>query len=191
MADGTAGAFPRLNAVSGMIAAVGIPLALAIVGQSYSAAIKKREIQGRFVELAVTILSAEPAGDRDRALRGWATRILDKFSGVPMGESARVELQDSIVLPSAQVGSAGALERDAFDLLLNDRVDDAIAAFRAVDAAVPGYHSASEIASLLQAERATLNTPAGQRIIRDRIARDYSWRVPPDIVRRLRGPVPP
>lgn len=87
-------------------------------------------------------------------------------------------------------GSASPLERDAFDLLLNDRVDDAIAAFRAADATVPGYHSASEIASLLQAERATLNTPVGKRSMLDRIVRDYSWCVPPDIVSRLKRPVP-
>ena len=190
MGNGTAGAFPRLSAISGMIAAVGIPFALAVVGQKYSAAIKEREIQGRFVELAVTILSAEPAGDSARALRGWATRVLDKFSGVPMGDSARVELQQHIVLPPTQGGPAAPLERDAFNLLLNGRFDEAIAAFRAADAAIPGYHSTHEIASLLQAERARLNTPEGKQLILDRIAREYSWRVPADIVSRLRRPVP-
>ena len=61
-----------LKTVSSAFAAIVIPLVLLFVGQSYTSAIKERELQGRFVQLAVTILREEPT-EANRNLRKWAT----------------------------------------------------------------------------------------------------------------------
>jgi hypothetical protein len=55
----------------------------------YAHALKERELQGKFVELAVTILRDAPKGDSTRSLRSWATQVLDRYSGVPFDTARR------------------------------------------------------------------------------------------------------
>jgi hypothetical protein len=88
-----------MNAISGLLAAVCIPVVLALVGQYYTSALKEREIQGHFVELALSILK-EPPRPEARAVRLWALKVVDKYSGVPLSDSARSELADSVSLPA-------------------------------------------------------------------------------------------
>jgi hypothetical protein len=80
------------------VAALLTPVAVAIVGSVYSNAIKEREIQGKFVELAVGILREAPT-DQTKHLREWAIKILDKHSGVPVGPHATEDLLENIPIP--------------------------------------------------------------------------------------------
>lgn len=96
-----------VNAISGLLAAVCIPIVLALVGQCYSSALKEREIQGHFVELALSILK-EPPRQESRAVREWALSVVDKYSGVPLGAVARKELADSVSLPLPRPASAAS-----------------------------------------------------------------------------------
>lgn len=96
----------RLKIGSGVIAAVVIPLALAYIGNKYSSAIKERELQGRFVELATDILREEPV-DQNKALRNWATKVIDEYSGVKLTDDARNELIENTSLPSPVVAISG------------------------------------------------------------------------------------
>ncbi|MFK8328427.1 hypothetical protein M2D63_000205 [Pseudomonas sp. BJa5] len=89
----------KLKAISSVIAAVVIPLAVAWVGNSYSTALKEREVQGRFVELAVQILREEPS-KQAAGLRDWATDVLNKYSGVPFSPATKRALIESTPLPS-------------------------------------------------------------------------------------------
>ena len=50
----------KAKAVSTILASVVIPVAVAFVGNSYSNALKEREFQIRYVELALQILAKEP-----------------------------------------------------------------------------------------------------------------------------------
>lgn len=84
----------KLKILSGTIAAVLVPVAVVWVGQIYTQAVKERELQGKFVELAVGILQEKP-NEQQPNLRSWAADVLDTYSGVPMSDDARVELRES------------------------------------------------------------------------------------------------
>src|SRR5688572_8173771 len=75
-----------------------IPIVLALVGYWVSAALKEREVQGKFVEMAVAILK-EPANPDTRLLRTWATEVIDKYSGVPLSSQTKAQLIDKLRLP--------------------------------------------------------------------------------------------
>ncbi|MFK0089732.1 hypothetical protein ACIQUS_20850 [Pseudomonas sp. NPDC090755] len=89
----------KLKAISSVVAAIVIPLAVAWVGNGFSTALKEREIQGKFVELAVQILREEPS-KQAAGLRDWATEVLNKYSGVPFSAETKKALIESTPLPS-------------------------------------------------------------------------------------------
>jgi hypothetical protein len=89
----------KLKTISSIIAAIVIPLAVAWVGDGFSKALKEREIQGKFVELAVQILREEPS-KQEAGLRDWATEVLNKYSGVPFSAETKKALIESTPLPS-------------------------------------------------------------------------------------------
>jgi hypothetical protein len=92
-----------IKAISSVAAAIIIPLVVAFVGHGYSRAIKERELQGRFVELAVEILRAEPTEDVEtQKLRSWATEIINNYSGVPLPEDTREALIKGTRLPAGR-----------------------------------------------------------------------------------------
>jgi hypothetical protein len=99
MADQTNSHWQGVNAVSGLLAALLIPVVIAVLGQRYTSALKEREIQSHFVELALTVLK-EPPREENKAVRQWALNVVDEYSGVPLGDSARQELVDSVSLPT-------------------------------------------------------------------------------------------
>lgn len=77
------------------MAVILIPIIIGIIGNGYTKAIKEREIQGRFVELAINILSQAPTGD-NHSIRAWATEIIDKYSGVPLSQSTKEDLIENL-----------------------------------------------------------------------------------------------
>jgi peptidoglycan LD-endopeptidase CwlK len=81
--------------ISSVISAVAIP----VVGYWVSAALKNKEIEGQFVELAVNILKEEPSANQ-RNLRKWATEVINKNSGVALSEEATSDLINRTVIPS-------------------------------------------------------------------------------------------
>ncbi len=58
----------KLQAVSALIASIFIPLTVLVVGNSYSRSMKDSENRIKYVELAVSILKAEPS-EKTGALR--------------------------------------------------------------------------------------------------------------------------
>ena len=91
----------KAKIASGFIAALGaffVPFSAAHIGGVYSDAIKERELQGSFVELAVNILSTEPETET-QALREWAILVIDKHSGVPMAPELAETLTTGAALP--------------------------------------------------------------------------------------------
>ena len=83
-------------AISSVFSAVAIP----VVGYWFSSALKNREIEGKFVELAVQILKAEPT-DSQRNLREWAIAVINNYSGVPLSHEVSSDLINKIVIPSS------------------------------------------------------------------------------------------
>jgi predicted chitinase len=87
--------------VSSVASAVIIPIVLLIVGNQFSGAIKERELQGKFVELAVSILREKPS-EETRNLRDWATQVINRYSGVPLSAATKKDLiENTPLLPSA------------------------------------------------------------------------------------------
>jgi hypothetical protein len=105
----------KLKALSMAFAAVLVPIVLAVVGSGYNRAIKEREVQGKFVELAVSILTRDPS-DPERDLRIWATGIIDAYSGVRLGDTARADLVERIALqPDRSLSLSGLYIRELTD----------------------------------------------------------------------------
>lgn len=90
----------KLKAVAGVVSAVVIPVVLLVVGNWYSTAIKEREIESQFVELAVEILREEPRPETEN-LRRWATEVIDRYSGVTLPTQTRDDLIGTISLTAA------------------------------------------------------------------------------------------
>jgi LAS superfamily LD-carboxypeptidase LdcB len=95
-------------AVSSVVSAIAIP----VVGYWVSSALKNKEIEGKFVELAVSILKAEPT-DAQRNLRVWATHVINNYSGVRLSDEASADLINKIVIPSSTLDgrTTSSLER--------------------------------------------------------------------------------
>lgn len=116
----------KLKVISGFIAAVLVPIVVAYTGDIYSSAIKERELQGKFVELAVGILNEEP-DPKNEAIRDWATNIINSYSGVPMGQAVKDELIKKRSLPligsrlmDFGITSSGAVTMSEPDVSKND-----------------------------------------------------------------------
>lgn len=67
------------------IAAASIPLVVAYIVQSYTAAVKERDRNAQYVEIAVGILSESP-NDDNKPLREWAVSVINRYSDVPFTE---------------------------------------------------------------------------------------------------------
>jgi predicted chitinase len=94
-------AWERAKSAATILSAIAIPVVVAIVGNSFSSAMKEREVQGKFVELAVQILRKEPT-KQDAGLRSWATTILNDYSGVPFSADTRNALIQHTPLPTSR-----------------------------------------------------------------------------------------
>ena len=73
------------------LASILIPLVLGFVGNEYSSSIKERELQGKFVELAIKILTQDPTKENEH-IRKWATDVVNLYSGVELNEITKNEL---------------------------------------------------------------------------------------------------
>src|SRR5262245_25109777 len=91
----------KLEQLSKVLAAILIPLMLAIVGNWYTSAIKQRELDARFAEVALGILARPPASAdaADRSVREWAARLVSQYSGLPLGEEATRSVVDKTTIP--------------------------------------------------------------------------------------------
>lgn len=85
------------NVMTGL-AALAVPIAVAYLANYYSASIKDKDVGVKFVELAITILSKDP-NQSDANIRRWATKILERYSDVPLGDEARKDIIDTVPLP--------------------------------------------------------------------------------------------
>ena len=61
----------KAKTLSSIVSAIVLPIVLLWVGNNFNKAIKERELQGKFVELAVQILREQPDSQAE-GLRTWA-----------------------------------------------------------------------------------------------------------------------
>ena len=89
----------KASSLSGLIASVLIPVALAFVGHWSTEAMKNKEISAKYTELAIDVLK-KPSTTQDRPLRAWATDILNVHSGVQLTSETREFLIDNQLVVS-------------------------------------------------------------------------------------------
>src|SRR5712664_593099 len=88
----------KTKSVATILSAVAIPVVLLVIGNVFTSALKEREVQGKFVEIAVAILK-EPPQPETRPLRSWATDVINKYSGVPLSGQTQALLRDKLTFP--------------------------------------------------------------------------------------------
>jgi len=107
----------KLAKIGQFIAIVAIPLVLAAYGNMVSQSISSQETSLEYVQLALSILEEEPdLGDGEgeggnQALREWAVRILEKYSGESLGAAGRT-LVSKRLPPLLTTSRAQALQLD-------------------------------------------------------------------------------
>ncbi len=80
----------KARAISTIIATVVIPLAIAFGSNWYGQLQKDKELQLKYIEISVQILSAPPKANE--AVRMWAITTINKYSEVKIDEKAEREL---------------------------------------------------------------------------------------------------
>jgi hypothetical protein len=104
-------ALATAESLSKIFAAIVIPVVIAIVGHEYSKAVKQREIEAKYVELAVGILRSPPV-DEAFDIRSWAVEVVDRHSGIKLSPAQRDDfirtgtLQEAVVAGPAGAGDA-------------------------------------------------------------------------------------
>lgn len=103
----------KFKTIVTLISAAIIPLVVAFLGNSYTQALKEREVQAQFVKIAVDILQSQPS-QHNRSVREWATQIINRYSGVPLGTEARRDLIERVPISATEFGQkyAGSLSSD-------------------------------------------------------------------------------
>jgi hypothetical protein len=81
----------KARAVSTIVATVVIPLAIALSSNWYGQQQKDKEVQLKYIELSIQILSAPPT-DSNQAVRKWAIDTINRYSEVKIDAQAEEEL---------------------------------------------------------------------------------------------------
>ena len=84
------------------LAIIGVPIVLLWVGNRVANAVKDREVKEKYVELATKILGEVPNAERQddvqRALRTWATDVVNTYSEIKLPESTQQALVERMPL---------------------------------------------------------------------------------------------
>jgi hypothetical protein len=80
----TAGVLPWVSVLA-------MPVVTVVVGLGVTKAIADREVNARYVELAISILRDQP-NKETTAIRQWAVEIVNKYAAVKLTPEARSEL---------------------------------------------------------------------------------------------------
>src|SRR6266849_995496 len=89
----TKDAWDRAQILLTSVAALLVPVVLAIIGYVYNSAQKQKELGNRLVELSVNILKVDPGSSAQPAgLRIWAMDLLERHSDVPIPGDVRSSL---------------------------------------------------------------------------------------------------
>lgn len=80
----------KLKIATGAIAAIAVPVVIAVMGSAFNAAMKSQEVQLRMTEMSLDILKTDPrVGGQPEGLREWAVEVLEQQSGVRVSSALR------------------------------------------------------------------------------------------------------
>jgi len=107
----------KLKSFASIFGLIALPIVTLIIGNNYTKAIKEREVQGRFVELAVGILSSNPSSE-NKNIRSWSIDVINLYSGVQIDSETRNDLINKIPINStsdAEIVELYELAEEAFN----------------------------------------------------------------------------
>ncbi|MDX2220361.1 MAG: 5'-nucleotidase [Burkholderiales bacterium] len=108
--------FERQKAIAGWISAIAVPLVLGISGYFVTLALKGHDARAKYIEIAVSILSAAPkSSEEDKTIRRWAIDILDRHSDVPLSKEAKLVLESARQLSGTGLASEVGVTTVALD----------------------------------------------------------------------------
>lgn len=113
-----------------------------------------------------------------------AAKIVGGASGKAIVNA--VEGNDSNKEALTRYEDARAKELAGYRALAANDFNGAMKSFDEAAKVYPDLHSVAEVGSLLSANKAQINDPVVQQKIREQVAQQYSWKVPQDIVQRLK-----
>ncbi|MDJ0657122.1 MAG: hypothetical protein QNJ40_23385 [Xanthomonadales bacterium] len=82
----------KLQVISGIVAAVFVPVAVALVGYFFSKSAKDRELGAKYIELALDILTSDTSKTNE-ALREWATSVINHYSRIKLSGEVQGSLK--------------------------------------------------------------------------------------------------
>ena len=83
----------KAKILSMLLASVLVPVAIATVGHFINSAIKKNELELKYIEMAIEILRDRP-NDNNTNIREWAINIVNEYAEVKLSPEARNELKE-------------------------------------------------------------------------------------------------
>ena len=89
----------KASALAALFASVLVPIVIAVIGYSYTSALKESENRVKYTELAISILKDKPEKETND-VRAWAVDVINQYSGVQMDEKVRQQLLGSRLIQS-------------------------------------------------------------------------------------------
>lgn len=80
----------KIRILSTILTSIIIPLTAIIIGNNYSTALKQREIQAKYVELAINILNSRTTDNVKT--KDWAFRIINEYSDIKIDSLTKDEI---------------------------------------------------------------------------------------------------
>ena len=121
-------AWDKVKTIVNVIAAIVIPIILAVIGNNYTKAIKSQELSARFIELSVKILMEQPT-DANKSLRDWAVNVINRYSEEPLSEKVKSDLITNLkIIESSRFEGTGYKEvggnRNISEIIILDTQSD-------------------------------------------------------------------
>ena len=114
--------------------------------------------------------------------------ITDAVENGKLRSEILLQIGNSASAASNKFQSAKIKEREAFDFLFGKKVNEAIDKFEECDKIYPGFHTAYDIAKFLKTEKQNLSDIDAEKWkdIYSVILKKYSWKLPDDILIKLK-----
>ncbi len=89
----------KIKILSGLFAAIAVPIVIAIVGQAIAVILKRNDVEIKVMELAIQILRDDPKNTPETpTLREWAMSVIDDYSGKKLPQKVKEELQQNPIV---------------------------------------------------------------------------------------------
>jgi len=150
----------------------------------------KSKIYENETKLFPQVMAIKPDSAVNNPKRGKKDTLIAEGVNNNKGVSNDVKLQiGANKITSNKLQLAQNLESEAFGLLFNKRINEAIAKFDECASIYPEFHSVYEISRMLKTEKNELSNPDSTkwREVYAAIYKNYSWKLTNDIIEKLKA----